>query len=345
MAAVIGEPQPAASVAAATGLGAAPLRLRSARTRVLLVVDALAAVVGALAVQSNLIEAKPILLVAVAACWLGCLGLMRSYEPRLLRPWTEEVHRVVEAGLILTVVAVGTGAWWDLDLYSPNFLVMSGVTVAISLTPRMGVRAWHRWRRVRRTTRRCHVIVTGRRADAERLVREWNRTSDHGLEIVVADLAEVGDAVRHHDAAAVIAVPCSELDPASLRRLGWELEPTGTQLYVAPGLVDVVRARAAVATAGAIPLMHVRAPQLTGGRRLVKEAWERTSALLALLVLSPVLLLVALAIRLDSKGPALFKQTRVGHSGRPFTMLKFRTMHVDAESALPELDALNEADG
>ena len=138
MAAVIGEAQPAVPVGHATGLGAAPLRLRSARTRVLLVVDALAAVVGTLAVQSNLIEAKPILLVAVAACWLGCLGLMRSYEPRLLRPWTEEVHRVVEAGLILTVIAVGMAAWWDLELYSSNFLVLSGVTVAISLAPTDG---------------------------------------------------------------------------------------------------------------------------------------------------------------------------------------------------------------
>lgn len=345
MAAVIGEPQPATAVAQAAGLGAAPLRLRSVRTRVLLFVDVLAAVIGTLAVQSNLVEAQPILLLAVAGCWLCCLSLMRAYEPRLLRPWTEEVHRVIEAGLVLTVVAVGTAAWWDLDLYSPNFLVMFGVTVAISLAPRLGVRAWHRWHRVRRSTRPCHVVVTGRRSDAERLVREWNRTSDHGLEIVVADIAEVGDAVRHHEAAAVIAVPCSELDPASLRRLGWELEPTGTQLYVAPGLVDVVRARAAVATAGGIPLMHVRAPQLTGGRRLVKEAWERTSALIALLLLAPVLLVVALAIRLDSNGPAMFKQTRVGHSGRPFTMLKFRTMHVDAEARLTELDALNESDG
>ena len=345
MAALIGEAQPSVPVGHAPRLGATPLRLRSTRARVLLGVDVLAALAGTLAVGSDVVTATPFLLIAVAACWLGCLSVARAYEPRLLRPWTEEVHRVVEAGLVLTLIAVGVAAWWDLELYSPNFLVLFAVTVAISLAPRMGARAWHRWHRAHRTTRPCHVVVTGRRADAERLVREWARTSDHGLEIVVADLPEVGDAVRHHGAAAVIAVPCSELDPASLRRLGWELEPTGTQLFLAPGLIDVVRARAAVAAAGGMPLMLVRAPQLTGGRRLVKEAWERTAALLALLVLSPILLLVALAIRLDSRGPAMFKQTRVGRSGRSFTMLKFRTMHDNAEASVLQLGDRNEADG
>ena len=247
MAALIGEAEPRASVGRATGLGAAPLRLRSTRTRVLLV-DGRARG-GPRHPGGRLgrgdIAADPA--GRGGACWLGCLGVARAYEPGLLRPWTEEVHRVVEAGLVLTLIAVGVAAWWDLELYSPNFLVLFGVTVAISLAPRMGARAWKRLHRVRRTTRPCHVVVTGRRADAERLVREWARTSDHGLEIVVADLPEVGDAVRHHDAAAVIAVPCSELDPASLRRLGWELESTGTQLFLASGLIDVVRARAAVA--------------------------------------------------------------------------------------------------
>ena len=345
MAALIGEAEPRASVGRAGRLGAAPLRLRSTRTRVLLVTDVLAAVLGTLAVGSDVVTSQPILLVAVALCWLCCLGVARAYESGLLRPWTEEVHRVVEAGLVLTLIAVGVAAWWDLELYSPNFLVLFGVTVAISLAPRMGARAWKRLHRVRRTTRPSRVVVTGRRADAERLVSEWARTSDHGLEIVVADLTEVGEAVRHHDAAAVIAIPCSELDSASLRRLGWQLESTGTQLFLASGLIDVVRARAAVAEAGGMPLMLVRPPQLNGGRRLVKEAWERTAALLALLVLSPVLLFVAVAIRLDSRGPAMFKQTRVGHSGRTFTMLKFRTMHVDAEASLIELTPLNESDG
>ena len=188
MAALIGEAEPRASVGRAGRLGAAPLRLRSTRTRVLLVTDVLAAVLGTLAVGSDVVTSQPILLAAVALCWLCCLGVARAYEPGLLRPWTEEVHRVVEAGLVLTLCAVGVAAWWDLELYSPNFLVLFGATVAISLAPRMGARAWKRLHRVRRTTRPSHVVVTGRRATPSgwsvsgparptMASRSWSRTS------------------------------------------------------------------------------------------------------------------------------------------------------------------------
>ena len=138
MAALIGEAQPGVPVSQVPRLGATPLRLRSTRARVLVGVDVFAALIATLAVGSEVVSAQPILLVAVAACWLCCLGVARAYEPRLLRAWTEEVHRVVEAGLVLTLIAVGVATWWDLELYSPNFLVLFCVTVGISLAPGWG---------------------------------------------------------------------------------------------------------------------------------------------------------------------------------------------------------------
>ena len=71
----------------------------------------------------------------------------------------------------------------------------------------------------------------------------------------------------------------------------------------------------------------------------------RSVAVVALLVLSPLLLLLALAIRLDSPGPAFFRQTRVGRDDAPFTMWKLRTMTCDAAAVAPDLVALNEASG
>ena len=72
---------------------------------------------------------------------------------------------------------------------------------------------------------------------------------------------------------------------------------------------------------------------------------HRTLALSALLVLLPILLLVALLVRLDSRGPALFRQTRVGRDGREFVIYKFRTMRIDAEALLDQIRHLNEHDG
>src|SRR5439155_510445 len=94
-----------------------------------------------------------------------------------------------------------------------------------------------------------------------------------------------------------------------------------------------------------LPLLHVEHPELTGVRRLAKSAFDRTVACAALIVLWPLLAAIVIAIRLESHGPALFRQTRVGRDGREFTVVKFRTMVVDAERRKAELLKLNDHDG
>jgi exopolysaccharide biosynthesis polyprenyl glycosylphosphotransferase len=82
-----------------------------------------------------------------------------------------------------------------------------------------------------------------------------------------------------------------------------------------------------------------------GPPRLVKDAIDRVAAAIGLLLLAPVFAIVALAITLDTRGPVLFRQTRVGRDGRRFTMVKFRTMVVGAERLQSDLAPRNEADG
>jgi lipopolysaccharide/colanic/teichoic acid biosynthesis glycosyltransferase len=84
---------------------------------------------------------------------------------------------------------------------------------------------------------------------------------------------------------------------------------------------------------------------LEGLRFLIKRAMDVVGALTALMLLMPVMGLIALLIRLDSSGPALFRQVRRGYRGRPFRVLKFRTMMVDAESQLDDLEDCNESEG
>ncbi len=86
-------------------------------------------------------------------------------------------------------------------------------------------------------------------------------------------------------------------------------------------------------------------PRFTGWQRLVKGSIDRLGAALGLVVLAPLLILVALAVRITSRGPALFRQERVGLDGRTFRVVKFRTMRVDAEHQRDELGDLNEGDG
>jgi exopolysaccharide biosynthesis polyprenyl glycosylphosphotransferase len=94
-----------------------------------------------------------------------------------------------------------------------------------------------------------------------------------------------------------------------------------------------------------IPLLGVRETTLERGSRLAKRIMDVIGGVAALLLFSPVIGLVALVIRLDSKGPVLFRQERLGENGTPFEVLKFRSMHVGAEAQQENLAALNEADG
>jgi exopolysaccharide biosynthesis polyprenyl glycosylphosphotransferase len=127
--------------------------------------------------------------------------------------------------------------------------------------------------------------------------------------------------------------------------LAWELEPTGADLMVAPSLVEVAGPRLSIRPVSGLPLLQVEQPQFAGGRRIVKSTFDRTVALCALVLLSPLLAGISLAVRLTSRGPAFFTQQRIGRDGAPFTMVKFRSMVVDAEAQREHLIAHSDRDG
>jgi exopolysaccharide biosynthesis polyprenyl glycosylphosphotransferase len=94
-----------------------------------------------------------------------------------------------------------------------------------------------------------------------------------------------------------------------------------------------------------LPLIHVEAPEFTGGRKLVKYTVDRAMALFATLLALPLMLAIAVAVKVDSRGPVFFRQTRVGHGGREFGVYKFRSMVVDADRMLDHLAGHNDTDG
>jgi lipopolysaccharide/colanic/teichoic acid biosynthesis glycosyltransferase len=142
----------------------------------------------------------------------------------------------------------------------------------------------------------------------------------------------------------VAVVNCAEMDGARLQELAWALEKTGTDLYVAPALLDVAERRTTIRPVAGLPLLHLGHATLTGHKLLLKSAVDRVLAALALIVLAPALAVLAWAIRRDG-GPALFRHTRIGKNGLPFTLYKFRSMVVNADERKAELEALNEVNG
>ncbi len=151
--------------------------------------------------------------------------------------------------------------------------------------------------------------------------------------------------LRTANASALMILPGADLDPATVRRLQWQAAAERADVYVATSLLDVHPRRVAPMAAGGLRVVHVQHPRFEGASRVLKELADRTIASAALVVLFPALLLVALAVRRDSPGPALFRQTRVGRGGTPFTMLKFRSMTTDAEAVRQDLSAQDEGAG
>jgi exopolysaccharide biosynthesis polyprenyl glycosylphosphotransferase len=156
---------------------------------------------------------------------------------------------------------------------------------------------------------------------------------------------DVPSAVRRCGADTVAVLSSSEIDGRALRQLAWELEKTGTDLCVAPALLDVAGPRTTVRPTAGLTLLHVDHPQLSGPRQAMKALFDRCAAGAALVALSPLMLALAMVIRLSDGGPALFTQTRVGKDGRVFKIYKFRTMVVNAERLRNQLLARNDLDG
>ncbi|WP_460602720.1 sugar transferase [Jatrophihabitans fulvus] len=304
--------------------------------------------------------------VLLPIAWLVATVGNGGYERRFVGAGNDEFARIFRAFLYVTVATVfGT--------YLTGVNLTRGVVVpALALTLAMVAVGRYAARKVlhRRRTRGnslTPVIAVGSAdaiADFAMLLR---RERYAGLEVVGAcpvgpvaqrsaaqldDLGvgnfgpvdDIADVVRAFDAPTV-AVLSGAVGAGHLRRIAWSLEGTRANLAVSPGLAELGGRRMHVQPAAGLPLLHIDEPRFTGFGRVVKGAFDRAVAALALTLLSPLLMGIALVIRTTSRGPAFFRQTRVGRNGREFTMWKFRTMVVDAEARLADLVGADDGNG
>lgn len=168
-----------------------------------------------------------------------------------------------------------------------------------------------------------------------------------GLPVVgtKADSQAILNAIHSCRADAVAISAGVQLHPQTLRHLGWELANRNVGLIMAPALTDIAGPRIHTQQVAGLPLIHVTTPSLEAGQRVAKRLFDVLASAAIILVASPVFLLTAILVKLDSPGPVLFRQVRVGMQGKHFTMLKFRSMVVDAEARLAELASRNEGSG
>ncbi len=148
--------------------------------------------------------------------------------------------------------------------------------------------------------------------------------------------------VDGHDADLVVVAPGPGFTAVDMRRLSWSLERSRATVGVLGVLDGVAPFRVTPGALAGATVMGVRPPRPSAFVRAVKSAADRASAAALVVVASPLLLAMVVAVKLDSRGPAFFVQSRVGQHGRPFRVFKMRTMVVDAEQRKAELAKANE---
>lgn len=153
------------------------------------------------------------------------------------------------------------------------------------------------------------------------------------------------NAARRHRAELVLLAPGGCLTGDRLRELCWALHDAGLEVALTPGLVETSVKRLTASSVAGLTVLRVEPPLGDGAQAVLKSAVDRCGAALGLLLLAPLLFLLALLIRLDSPGPALYRQRRVGRDQETFTMWKFRSMVPDADSRKGDLAPRNESDG
>jgi exopolysaccharide biosynthesis polyprenyl glycosylphosphotransferase len=333
----------------------------SAYLRALLTADFLATLVATLAAfvirfQGAHYARWYLLLSAVLpAAWLGVLAMTHAYERRFLFVGGDEYQRVIRAGVRLTVGMALASYLLSAELARGYLLIVLVLTTALTLLGRFVLRRLvHRGRR--RGAYMHRVLILGHASGVAVVTRQLHRRRYHGLQVIgaclpaapltaVAGVPVFGTFDRAADAAVaagadtVVVLSCPELDGTLLRRLAWELERDDIDLIVSSSLVDTAGDRITVRPVDGLPMMHIEHPQFAGARRLVKNVFDVTLALLLLVVTAPLLVAIAIGVKRDAPGPVLFRQTRVGKNGATFAMIKFRTMYVDAEHRLEALRA------
>jgi len=299
---------------------------------------------------------------ATVPVWLAMFSNQRLYNTRFIARRIDEIRRIVNAAFV-GVLAVSAVAGFVRILPPRSGLVMLFVfaCISVSVEREAARRLFTRLRTNGRMTR--YVVVAGANPEGQEIAAMLQSTKWLGYTVVgfvddsetaarepvpgLALLGRVSDlpAILSRYPSASVIVASTGVDSSVTNRMARDLLDRGIHVELSSTLRDISSQRLTVRPLGRFPVVYVEPVTRDGWRAGAKRAFDIAIAAVALVLTSPLVLVAAIAIKLDSKGPVLFRQVRVGRNSEPFGVLKLRTMVTNAEALLPDLIDLNEADG
>lgn len=290
--------------------------------------------------------------------WAGVFRSFRLYATQHLSP-AEEFRRTISAasaGMVLVVMA----SFWSKAEFSRVWVGLTWVMVTVlELSIR---RLWRKYVAHLRTQGRLvyRTLIVGANGDTERLAEKLSspglgflpvgcivtEASSH-LESgppMLGTLKDLRRVIKENDVECLF-VASGTTGQAETHQVAVAARQEGIEAILEADLPEVLASRITVRPLGRVMALSIMPTRLTSAQSFVKRVFDVTVALVVSVVVSPVLLGAALAIRVSSGGPVLFRQARVGRGGHHFSILKFRSMNVGAEAQLSELADRNERSG
>ena len=294
--------------------------------------------------------------------WLIVFNRYHLYDARHVTGRREELGRVGHA-VGVSVVGTALVAYFNGELIARTWLVALFALALLSVMTEREV-ARHSFNVLRRRGHLLRpVVVAGTGGEAYALTTMLAEQPELGYRVVglLGDAAtidsrlegrflvldtrrKVPEQVQLLGASGVV-MATTDLDLDTTNRLIRSLTDAGIHVELSSSLKDIDSDRLSVRPLGRFPVFYVEPVRRDAWRLAAKRAFDLAISVVVLLVSTPLWLAAAVAIKVSSPGPILFRQERVGRRGRRFHVFKLRTMVVDAEARLSELELLNEADG
>lgn len=297
--------------------------------------------------------------VMVVMAWMVALAMYQAYRPSLLGVGLDEYRVVIRATAAVFGLFAIISMVFKFD-YSRGYFAIALPLGAASL---MAGRAINRhclvaWRH--RGLAADSTLVVGSPVEVRHVAEGIARRPSSGYRVLavatdgverefelesgekVPDLGPIADLppkISDLDYKCVIVAGQSLVNRTLMRRFGWAMEDGDQDLAVASVMTDVAGPRIHWRPIEGLPLMSVEMPKYSGFKFAAKRAFDVVVSALLIVLLSPVLLATAIAIKLDSRGPVFFRHRRIGMRGRPFKMTKFRSMVDGADRHFDELSA------
>ncbi|MFH1098460.1 MAG: sugar transferase [Candidatus Uhrbacteria bacterium] len=288
---------------------------------------------------------------AVALGWIIILALAGCYAATARRRWPTEFRRVllgVTTAFGLTLAAIV----FSRDLFDSRFIILASWILAASfiIIIRLAVRAIERVLFAAGIgVHRLALIGEGRAADA--LATAFEARPGLGFRIAVryplfdATVAQALATAWEHQTIDEVIEAATPPNPAMVHALLDFCAEHHIPIRYSADFLTAHAPRISIETFAGVPLVEVHQTRLLGWGGVFKRIFDIKVAVILLIVTAPIALLIAIAIKIDSRGPIIFRQKRIGRAGRPFDFLKFRSMREGAHAEWAELRQQSERSG